>query len=68
MKTIFLFAITMIISSAIQAQTKAVKPIPGVDNSLNITDSATTLTSVNTTVSNFAGNAMMINVAEIETS
>ena len=42
--------------------------IPGINNSPAITDSAATLTSVNTTVSNFAGNAMMINVAEIEAS
>ena len=68
MKTIFLIAITAIISFAIQAQIKAAWVIPGVDNSPAITDFATALTSVNTTVSNSAGNAMMINVTEIEAS
>ena len=68
MKTIFLIAVTAIISSSIQAQTKAAWVIPGVDNSPAIIDFATALTSVNTTVSNFLGNAMMINVAEIEAS
>ena len=66
MKTIFLIAVTAIISSSIQAQTKAAQPIPGVDKSPALTDFATKLTSVNTTVSNFAGNAMMINVMEME--
>ena len=42
--------------------------IPGINNSPAITDSATTLISVNTTVSNFLGKAMMINVAEMEAS
>ena len=66
MKTIFLIAVTAIISSSIQAQTKAAWVIPGVDKSPALTDFATKLTSVNTTVSNFAGNAMMINVMEME--
>ena len=66
MKTIFLIAVTAIISSSIQAQTKAAWVIPGVDNSPAITDFATQLTSVNTTVSNFAGNAMMENVMKME--
>ena len=68
MKTIFLIAITAIISSAILAQIKAARVISGVKNSSAITDSAATLTSVNTTVSNSAGNAMMINVTEMEAS
>ena len=68
MKTIFLIAVTAIISSSIQAQTKAAWVIPGVDNSPALTDFAITLTSVDTTVSNFAGNAMMINVMEMEAS
>ena len=68
MKTIFLIAITAIISFAIQAQIKAAWVIPGVNNSPAIIDFATALTSVNTTVSNFAGNAMMINVTEMEAS
>ena len=68
MKTIFLIAVTAIISSSIQAQTKAAWVIPGVDKSPALTDFATKLTSVNTTVSNFAGNAMMINVMEMEAS
>ena len=47
-------------------QIKAARVIPGVKNSSAITDSAATLTSVNTTVSNFAGNAMMENVMKME--
>ena len=47
---------------------KAARVIPGVDNSPALTDFALTLTSVDTTVSNFAGNAMMINVMEMEAS
>ena len=49
-------------------QIKAARVIPGVKNSSALTDSAATLTSVNTTVSNSAGNAMMINVTEMEAS
>ncbi|MBC7745115.1 MAG: DUF4142 domain-containing protein [Flavobacterium sp.] len=69
MKKIVLIAITAIISSCNAGGNKSSRADSGAESNIPaITDTATTITSVDTTVSNFVRNAMIMNMMEIETS